>query len=160
MKIDNIIHKGVGIVAFSAIFLLGSCSDDFLREKKDYNGFNDEIYSNFSMAQASVDYIHRQVEPKVGGVSALNGSTGSADEFSKSTLEYAGSTQFVGLAEILSSNVNCYFNYNPQIQISAESETKRSIFREKDKTKRSKKESAQHSKSRNKSFVMTSVSAL
>lgn len=52
------------------------------------------------------------------------------------------------------------FVYNPQIQISAESETKRSIFREKDKTKRSKKESAQHSKSRNKSFVMTSVSAL
>ena len=53
-----------------------------------------------------------------------------------------------------------YWKYNPQIQISAESETKRSIFREKDKTKRSKKESAQHSKSRNKSFVMTSVSAL
>lgn len=53
-----------------------------------------------------------------------------------------------------------YESYNPQIQISAESETKRSIFREKDKTKRSKKESAQHSKSRNKSFVMTSVSAL
>lgn len=56
---------------------------------------------------------------------------------------------------------NVFLNkYNPQIQISAESETKRSIFREKDKTKRSKKESAQHSKSRNKSFVMTSVSAL
>lgn len=54
----------------------------------------------------------------------------------------------------------CLGIYNPQIQISAESETKRSIFREKDKTKRSKKESAQHSKSRNKSFVMTSVSAL
>lgn len=53
-----------------------------------------------------------------------------------------------------------FYRYNPQIQISAESETKRSIFREKDKTKRSKKESAQHSKSRNKSFVMTSVSAL
>lgn len=53
-----------------------------------------------------------------------------------------------------------FMKYNPQIQISAESETKRSIFREKDKTKRSKKESAQHSKSRNKSFVMTSVSAL
>ena len=56
--------------------------------------------------------------------------------------------------------INPRYNYNPQIQISAESETKRSIFREKDKTKRSKKESAQHSKSRNKSFVMTSVSAL
>ena len=62
-------------------------------------------------------------------------------------------------AELLSLGFSTFF-YNPQIQISAESETKRSIFREKDKTKRSKKESAQHSKSRNKSFVMTSVSAL
>lgn len=67
----------------------------------------------------------------------------------------------------ISNKINCSVcsgvrvsAYNPQIQISAESETKRSIFREKDKTKRSKKESAQHSKSRNKSFVMTSVSAL
>lgn len=58
------------------------------------------------------------------------------------------------------SDIQEVWIYNPQIQISAESETKRSIFREKDKTKRSKKESAQHSKSRNKSFVMTSVSAL
>lgn len=62
-------------------------------------------------------------------------------------------------ADILVYN-DSHNKYNPQIQISAESETKRSIFREKDKTKRSKKESAQHSKSRNKSFVMTSVSAL
>ena len=61
---------------------------------------------------------------------------------------------------ILPANLRAIFNYNPQIQISAESETKRSIFRKRDKTKRSKKESAQHSKSRNKSFVMTSVSAL
>ena len=61
---------------------------------------------------------------------------------------------------ICSGDAQQWRNYNPQIQISAESETKRSIFREKDKTKRSKKESAQHSKSRNKSFVMTSVSAL
>lgn len=61
---------------------------------------------------------------------------------------------------LLSSGIGFQNMYNPQIKISAESETKRSIFREKDKTKRSKKESAQHSKSRNKSFVMTSVSAL
>ena len=32
--------------------------------------------------------------------------------------------------------------YNPQIQISAESGTKRSIFRQKNKTKRSKKKAA------------------
>lgn len=73
-------------------------------------------------------------------------------------------TDFEASNDILAKHVTGFsYNqslYNPQIQISAESETKRSIFREKDKTKRSKKESAQHSKSRNKSFVMTSVSAL
>lgn len=68
-------------------------------------------------------------------------------------------TYILGLFSMLTFQ-SCLDMYNPQIQISAESETKRSIFREKDKTKRSKKESAQHSKSRNKSFVMTSVSAL
>lgn len=65
----------------------------------------------------------------------------------------------VGKSNLLEA-LSLFCLYNPQIKISAESETKRSIFREKDKTKRSKKESAQHSKSRNKSFVMTSVSAL
>ena len=74
------------------------------------------------------------------------------------------SQAFVQISQSAIVNVNYLAmidgKYNPQIQISAESETKRSIFREKDKTKRSKKESAQHSKSRNKSFVMTSVSAL
>lgn len=66
----------------------------------------------------------------------------------------------IPLTKKVSRKTRSILIYNPQIQISAESETKRSIFREKDKTKRSKKESAQHSKSRNKSFVMTSVSAL
>lgn len=76
---------------------------------------------------------------------------------------YGGILQNYALSRFLQKNgydVETINIYNPQIQISAESETKRSIFREKDKTKRSKKESAQHSKSRNKSFVMTSVSAL
>lgn len=64
------------------------------------------------------------------------------------------------ICKILTKEHKCRVVYNPQIQISAESETKRSIFRKRNKTKRSKKESAQHSKNRNKRFVMTSVSAL
>lgn len=79
------------------------------------------------------------------------------NEFS-SGLSGSATTELENLAHQLGSATQAM--YNPQIKISAESETKRSIFREKDKTKRSKKESAQHSKSRNKSFVMTSVSAL
>lgn len=81
-------------------------------------------------------------------------SSGPKPSKSKMTKKYSV-TPFNKIENKAPANI-----YNPQIQISAESETKRSIFREKDKTKRSKKESAQHSKSRNKSFVMTSVSAL
>lgn len=77
-----------------------------------------------------------------------------------SPYEYANLVNDYGKEYFGYGDNHFYSPYNPQIQISAESETKRSIFREKDKTKRSKKESAQHSKSRNKSFVMTSVSAL
>lgn len=83
---------------------------------------------------------------------------GDSLSFVLSSLPRIGQTLMGGISSFA---VNMFvLVYNPQIQISAESETKRSIFREKDKTKRSKKESAQHSKSRNKSFVMTSVSAL
>lgn len=87
-----------------------------------------------------------------------NAKNGAADNNKKAWEIGIGAT---GLQMTRFNVINFHTNnYNPQIQISAESETKRSIFREKDKTKRSKKESAQHSKSRNKSFVMTSVSAL
>lgn len=45
------------------------------------------------------------------GVGHSNPCTGRADAFSQSTEEYAGSTTFTQLAEILSSNVPDYF-YN------------------------------------------------
>lgn len=83
------------------------------------------------------------------------------EDFDSNPTESQASDKYVTATEIKEeAELFLPATYNPQIQISAESETKRSIFREKDKTKRSKKESAQHSKSRNKSFVMTSVSAL
>lgn len=96
---------------------------------------NDDLDATFFKLEPEVGY-NLSEKWAVGGVLAF--AHGKADE----------------------GKYNAFALYNPQIQISAESETKRSIFREKDKTKRSKKESAQHSKSRNKSFVMTSVSAL
>lgn len=43
------------------------------------------------------------------------------------------------MAQLFDCSTDNISLYNPQIQISAESETKRSIFRKRDKTKRSKK---------------------
>ena len=91
---------------------------------------------------------------------ACNDESGSGTALTLSSYEGKVKIGDMASVQISLSDPESFSKYNPQIQISAESETKRSIFREKDKTKRSKKESAQHSKSRNKSFVMTSVSAL
>lgn len=52
-------------------------------------------------------------------------------------LEY--NLTFTGKIKIWNKAFKLTIKYNPQIQISAESGTKRSIFRQKNKTKRSKK---------------------
>lgn len=51
-----------------------SCSDDFLQDKKDYNGFNEEIYNDIATATAKVDYIYNQIMPN-----SLSGSNDSEE---------------------------------------------------------------------------------
>lgn len=50
----------------------------------------------------------------------------------------------IAIPALCSGYLHGQTQYNPQIQISAESGTKRSNFRQKDKTKRSKKGCTQH----------------
>ena len=95
-----------------ALAAMTSCSDQFLQDKKDYNGFNEEIYDDIALATGKVDFVYGLCLPTTAsGVGHSNPCTGRADAFSQSTEEYAGSTTFTQLAEILSSNVPDYF-YN------------------------------------------------
>lgn len=93
-----------------ALAAMTSCSDQFLQDKKDYNGFNEEIYDDIALATGKVDFVYGLCLPTTAsGVGHSNPCTGRADAFSQSTEEYAGSTTFTQLAEILSSNVPDYF---------------------------------------------------
>ena len=117
---------------------------------------------NYVMYDSPMDY-YKNAEPRLRAYVIFPGDVFKGKEIEIYAGVYTGAAPVKPLLSDYSYGAaTTKYNhlYNPQIQISAESETKRSIFREKDKTKRSKKESAQHSKSRNKSFVMTSVSAL
>lgn len=131
---SRIILQALGVVDFGIYNVVGGLSGAFV--------FFSSALSSSTQRYLNV-FLGRNEMDKVQKV------------FNLSLLIYSGIALIMVLTGLIIGNW-----YNPQIQISAESETKRSIFREKDKTKRSKKESAQHSKSRNKSFVMTSVSAL
>ena len=74
--------------------------------------FNEEIYDDIALATGKVDFVYGLCLPTTAsGVGHSNPCTGRADAFSQSTEEYAGSTTFTQLAEILSSNVPDYF-YN------------------------------------------------
>lgn len=41
-----------------ALAAMTSCSDQFLQDKKDYNGFNEEIYDNIALATGKVDFVY------------------------------------------------------------------------------------------------------
>lgn len=149
MKTKNI-HNIIKAIFLSSAFMLNSCIEEVFPE----NG------------SASIDQIGKSdqaLDAMLNSVVAFIHKYNSYGSHANHDFGYSGYNLLRDAAceDFLCPNPReDRFSYNPQIQISAESETKRSIFREKDKTKRSKKESAQHSKSRNKSFVMTSVSAL
>lgn len=99
MILKTILTKSIpGLLTIS---LLAGCSDDFLEEKQDFSGFNEEIYDDVQTAQAKVDYVYY--------LSLPTGTTGASDDYSKSTEEFVGSSKFTQLSEVTSNNVNDYF---------------------------------------------------
>ncbi|MCW0481803.1 RagB/SusD family nutrient uptake outer membrane protein [Gaoshiqia sediminis] len=99
MILKNIFKKSLW--GMMLLPLITGCDDEFLVEKKDFSGFNEEIYNDVQTAQAKVDYIYY--------LSLPGGTTGGSDDFSKSTEEFVGSSKFTQLSEVTKSNVNDYF---------------------------------------------------
>ena len=92
MTRNTYIYIIVGSVA--ALILLGSCSDDFLEEKKLYGKYNyNTVYNNYETAKNRIDNLYYQLLPgkKEGqGTGVAIVSTGTDDEFAKSTDEFGG----------------------------------------------------------------------
>ena len=87
-----------GLLLFS---LLTGCDDQFLVDKQDFNGFNEEIYSDVETAQAKVDYVYY--------LSLPSGTTGASDDYTKATEEFVGSAAQTQLSELTKTNVSDYF---------------------------------------------------
>ena len=99
MTNKNSIIVGLLILVLFAINI--GCSDDFLVEKGDFSGFNDEIYNDVQTAQAKVDYLYYLCLP--------TGAWGSPDTYSKSTEEFPGSTTYNQLTEKTSTDIDDEF---------------------------------------------------
>ena len=86
---------------------LGSCSDSFLEDKKNYDNVNTDIYNYYSGCNGRVNDVYSWCLPTVNDLTWKYPSMGNADEAGKSTEEYSGLSSFV----------------NPQIELSSTSTT-------------------------------------
>jgi len=89
------------LLALVLLAFITGCSDQFLIDKKDFSGFNEEIYNNVQTAQAKVDYLYYLCLPAA--------TTGSSDTYSKSTEEFPGSTTYNQLTEKTSTDIDDEF---------------------------------------------------
>ncbi len=101
----------------SIIFLAAGCKDDFLEEKTDFGGVNEEVFKDPLEAQAYVDYVYGLFLPANNGTGfvATNNATDAGtynNVFTQTTEELAGETDYNKIwASISYSNnhANKYF---------------------------------------------------
>ncbi len=108
MKVKYI--KIIGSFAFLVSFVLGSCSDDFLEEKQDYNGVNEEVFKVPALAKQYVDYVYNMFLPtNNAAVFTWDLAAGGNDDFSQLTPELAGEVIWnkAVAATITPADANC-----------------------------------------------------
>lgn len=83
------------LVAFTALVMaMASCKKDFLMEKGDLSGVNEEVFKDSLMAQAYVDYVYFLMLPGNNAQSMTwSQATGNA-QFTQTTEELAGETNW------------------------------------------------------------------
>lgn len=106
----------LGLVLTSAVAFT-ACSDDFLKEKKNYNTETKDIYNYYSSANARISNLYQACMPNIQASRTYQfPSMGYADEHSQATEEYTGFSVFVDPQKNLntvSGNSQCpdYFTY-------------------------------------------------
>ena len=113
----NIISKAA-VLAAAAVTVF-SCSDDFLREKKNYGNFNStNVYGSYSGALERVNNLYfSQLPLSTGGdgngIGNVNNvtSVGRADHWAKSTEEFGGFSEFVNPEQELTYNHSNMYDY-------------------------------------------------
>lgn len=103
------------VACLLSMFLWMGCSDDFLKEKKNYANLSPEIYNDYTGASLRVQDIYLRLLPDVNnGLTYRSSSAGKADIQSQSTEEFSGLSNFVSPDVTLtsSSGLNDWFHVN------------------------------------------------
>lgn len=111
MKMKNIKINILACVATA--MLLGGCNDDFLAEKEDLTGVNEQVYQDPILGKAFVDYVYKSFLP-ANNASAYTWDLASngSDDFTQTTDELPGEVNWnkVWAAPGSNTDANC-LNY-------------------------------------------------
>lgn len=82
----------------AALVVMTGCKKDFLVEKRDLTGVNEQVFQDPDMAQAYVNYIYYLFEPGDNAQAMIqyqaNSNGGFSDAYTKTTEELAGQTDY------------------------------------------------------------------
>lgn len=91
-------YKRLLVGLMVVIMTFSGCNDDFLQEKTDMTGVNEEVFKDPLMATAYVNYIYGLFQHGDNAVSFVQNQTGPrgqyTDAYTKTTEELAGQTDF------------------------------------------------------------------
>jgi hypothetical protein len=98
------------------LILTTGCKKDFLEEKRDLTGVNEQVYKDPQMAQAYVNYIYRLFQPADNAIAMVqyqtNNNGGYSDNYTRTTDELPGQTDWNrewGSIAINQNHANQYF---------------------------------------------------
>ncbi len=86
-------NKVIWFVA-SLLLVTASCKDDFLAEKRDLNGVNEDVFKDPLLAKGYVDYMYYSFNPGDNAAAFTWEISVNGDSFSKTTDEFAGETNW------------------------------------------------------------------
>ncbi|MFD2163823.1 RagB/SusD family nutrient uptake outer membrane protein [Paradesertivirga mongoliensis] len=86
-------NKIIWFFASLCIIVSASCKKDFLEEKRDLNGENEQVFKDPVLAQSYVDYMYYSFQPG-DNAAAFSWELAHGDAFSRTTEEFAGQTDW------------------------------------------------------------------
>jgi hypothetical protein len=109
---------GIGVFALLITLSLAGCSDNFLEDKKDFSGLNDEdVFGQPDLAAQYVDYLYGLFLPgNNAAIFTWDLAAGGTDDFSQTTEELAGEVNWnKEWTSISPLNAHCltYFGTKP-----------------------------------------------
>jgi starch-binding outer membrane protein, SusD/RagB family len=78
----------------ASLLIITGCKKDFLEQKRDLTGVNEEVFKDPTLAKAYVDYIYSLFEPPANSQALIWELSSNGTTFSQNTEELAGETNW------------------------------------------------------------------